>query len=100
MGVNDAANADAGTPRFHAGVAASIVDGAPTTRVDNWFGDSGGDGGDTFSFVGVVWGEHRTDYVQNLSLTLATFTDGGWFGPNSFNPGAGSDLLVDGRAYL
>src|SRR5690606_2266131 len=41
MGVNDAIDDDAGTPRLHVGTGANFVDGDPATRVDTWFGDSG-----------------------------------------------------------
>ncbi|MCB1100077.1 MAG: hypothetical protein KDN22_31220 [Verrucomicrobiae bacterium] len=95
MGVNDGIDNDGGTPRLHSGIAGNIVDSDPATRIDNWFGDGGGDNGDSYSFVGVLWDSPRTDYIQNLTLVLATFSDGGWFGVAGFNPGAGGELLVE-----
>jgi len=88
LGVNDAIDTDAGTSHFNAGVLASINDGNPTTRVDNWFG---GDA-QTFSFVGVVWPAPLPSYAKSLTLTLATFFDGGWFGYTGNGPGIGEVL--------
>jgi hypothetical protein len=92
MGVNDAIDGDAGTPRFNAGVAAHINDNDPTTRVDNWFGAPPTDLGQNHSFVGILWPSKRYDPIIALSLTLATFTDGGWFGTSGIGPGPGGTL--------
>ncbi|HRZ56875.1 MAG TPA: hypothetical protein P5525_15625 [Candidatus Paceibacterota bacterium] len=94
MGVNDAIDTDAGTPRFNAGVAAYINDGNLATRVDTWFG-----GNDQIcSFVGVTWPIALGTQIKSVTLTLATFTDGGWFGPNGWGPGAGG--FLDGALLL
>lgn len=88
MGVNDAVDGDAGTPHYNAGVAANINDGNLNSRVDNWFGAAPTDQGQVFSFVGVTWPAPLAAQLKSVTLTLATFTDGGWFGPNSYGPGA------------
>lgn len=92
MGVNDAVDTDAGTPRFHAGVAGTLNDADLTTRVDNWFGDGATDLGQTVSFVGMLWPAPLPTHVKSLTLTLATFTDGGWFGYSGSGPGVGGTL--------
>ncbi len=92
MGINDAIDGDAGTPRFHVGVAANITDGNLTTRVDNWFGEGTTDLGQFISFVGVTWPAALSTYVRSLTLTLATFGDGGWFGVSGSGPGNGGIL--------
>ncbi len=89
LGVNDAIDADPGTSRFGAGVLANINDGNLNTRVDNWYGDNA----EVYSYVGVLWLRTRYDQIQSLSLTLATFTDGGWFGVSGFSPEPGTALL-------
>ena len=40
----------------------------------------------------MVWPATRFDRIQSLTLTLATFTDGGWFGISGSGPGAGGVL--------
>jgi hypothetical protein len=82
LGVNDAIDGDAGTPRVHVGVLEHVNDGDPGTRVDTWYG------GDeqVYSYVGVVWPQTRFEIIQTLSLTLATFSDGGWFGTSGLIP--------------
>ena len=91
IGVNDAIDSDAGTPRANAGVPANITDGNLTTRVDNWFGGNT----DINSYIGVVWPTLRYDEIETLRLTLATFGDGGWFGASGVGPGAGGTLGFD-----
>ena len=90
IGVNDAIDADAGTPRANAGVAAAVNDGQLTTRVDTYFP------GNTAvnSFAGVRFLSPRYENIQTLSLTLATFGDGGWFGVPTSAPGAGNPLAA------
>ena len=78
MGFNDAIDADAGTSYFQAGVLSHINDTFLGTRVDDW--SNGTDGGQNVSFVGVVWTSLRYEEITTLTLTLATFYDGGWFG--------------------
>ncbi|MCB1125814.1 MAG: hypothetical protein KDM81_04920 [Verrucomicrobiae bacterium] len=92
LGVNDAVDADAGTPRFHSGVAGALNDTDLNTRVDNWFGDGATDLGQKFSYVGMLWPAPLPTYVKSLTLTLATFTDGGWFGFSGSGPGVGGTL--------
>jgi hypothetical protein len=95
MGVNNAIDADAGMPRFHVGTAANINDNNLGTRVDNWFGDSGGDLGQAVSFVGILWTNTLYDQITNLTLTMATFYDGGWFGAPNKGPGSGGALTTN-----
>ena len=89
IGVNNLVDADAGTPRANAGVPANIRDGNLSTRVDNWFGGNT----DIYSYVGIVWPTLRYDDIHSLTLTLATFADGGWFGVSGVGPGAGGSLF-------
>ena len=89
IGVNDAMDGDAGTPRANAGSAANIRDGDLSTRVDNWFGGNT----DIYSYIGVVWPTLRYDEINTITLTLATFGDGGWFGVSGVGPGAGNALF-------
>src|SRR4051794_17348415 len=70
LGVNDAIDSDAGTPRLNAGVAANINDNDLTTRVDNRFGHGVTDQGQAISFVGIVWLAPRYDEIKILELTL------------------------------
>ncbi|HVY72305.1 MAG TPA: binary toxin-like calcium binding domain-containing protein [Verrucomicrobiae bacterium] len=82
---------DQETPTFNAGSAANINDGDLTTRVDDWNNASA----DAVSFVGLVFPKIITNQITRIELTLATFTDGGWFGPNNVSPGPGLPLTVD-----
>ena len=79
-----------GTLLFHGGVAGNINDNNLNTSVDDYSG--GSDGGQGVSFVGVLWPSLRTEQITNLTLSLATFFDGGWFGPNATGPG-GNGML-------
>jgi hypothetical protein len=93
LGFNSAANESPGIPLFHAGSARAINDEDTATHVDNF--SAGSDGGQGFSFVGVVWSSARQEEIQSLTLTLAAFGDGGWFGPNGSGPGVGGLLTLD-----
>lgn len=92
MGVNNAIDADAGTPWFHVGTAANLNDGDLNTRTDTYFGDPPTDLGQSVSFVGIVWPNKVYNQITNLTLTMATFYDGGWFGAANKGPGAGGAL--------
>lgn len=94
LGVNSAVNSEPGTLRFNGGVRANINDGNDLTRVDNWFGNAGTDMGQAFSFVGIVWNGMRYDTITTLTLHMATFGDGGWFGAQNNGPGAGGLLTA------
>ncbi|MBL9169436.1 MAG: hypothetical protein JNN07_16975 [Verrucomicrobiales bacterium] len=94
LGVNNAIDVDAGTPRFNAGALANINDEQPDTHVDTWFGNAGTDRGQGISFVGIVWTIPRVETIDSLVLTLATFGDGGWFGVNGRGPAAGEALTA------
>src|SRR5215472_15536594 len=75
MGYQAAVDSTPGTLLFHAGTAAAINDGDLGTHVDNYSG--GSDNGQGVSFVGVVWPSIRYEQIQTITLTLATFLDGG-----------------------
>ena len=90
LGFNSAINSSPGTLLFHAGAAHNINDGNLTTSVDDF--SSGSDGGQGVSFVGILWLSPRPEQITNLTLSLATFFDGGWFGPNNAGPGASGTL--------
>src|SRR5690349_8027699 len=90
LGYQAAVDSTPGTLLFHVGTAADINDGDTTTHVDNWSG--GSDQGQGVSFVGIVWPGLRSEQITGLTLTMATFVDGGWFGTNGVGPGAGGTL--------
>lgn len=95
IGFNSAVNSEAGTPWANSGTAASINDGDIGTRVDDWSGVPASDQGQGVSFVGVKWPSLRYENIQTLTLYMATFLDGGWFGTNGAGPGAGGALTSD-----
>src|SRR5215467_8686849 len=95
MGYTSAINSGPGTSLFHGGVAHNINDNDLSTSVDDYSG--GTDGGQGVSFVGIIWPAPRPEEITTLTLSLATFFDGGWFGPNSTGPGASGAL---NGAYL
>ncbi len=89
IGVNDALDADGGTPYGQAGVPASVNDGNSLTRVDTWNGANV----TQYSYAGVMFPGPQT--VTALEMTFATFFDGGWFGQNGFGPGDGGVLAPE-----
>ena len=93
IGTNNAIDGDAGTAFAQGGQPSNINDGNPTTR-EATFGPL-----EPVSYVGILWPTVRTVAVDRLDLTMATFYDGGWFGPNGVGPGAGGALTVSG-GYL
>jgi hypothetical protein len=93
LGYNSAINSGPGTLLFHAGAAHNINDGNPATSVDDF--SAGSDGGQGVSFVGIVWLTPRPEQITSLTLNLATFFDGGWFGPNNAGPGGSGTLTAD-----
>jgi hypothetical protein len=88
IGLNTAIDTTLGTPFEHAGVASNVNDGNLSSSVDT-FNAPGTEG---FSYAGVIFSTPRTDLVVNLTLTVAAFFDGGWFGPNGTGPGAQQQL--------
>ena len=90
MGYQAAINSTPGTLYFHVGSAVDINDGDITTHVNDW--SNGAKGTDGFSFVGIVWPIQRWESIQTLTVTMAAFLDGGWFGVNGMGPGAGGVL--------
>jgi len=95
MGVNTGINSSLGTPYIQFGSTTSINDGvgAGGLNVDTF---NGGQPHQTFpvSYSGITWGAARTDYITALTLTSASFFDGGWFGPNNSGPGASGTLAA------
>ena len=47
------------------------------------------------SFVGVLWSSPVSKPISFLDLRLALFGNGGWFGANGVDPGAGGLLTAD-----
>jgi hypothetical protein len=93
MGIKDSLDSGPETEQefYHVGTANNINDGNLTTRVDT-YNDAGIT---TVSFVGIVWTQPVSKPIVNLKLTLATFYDGGWFGPSNQGPGAGGKLTTN-----
>ena len=91
MGSNDATITDAGSAHAQAGTVANIRDGNLTTRVDNY---QTSQPNNVNGFVGISWAAARTDVVKSLTLTMACFVDGGWFG-NRECPRSGYPLTAD-----
>jgi hypothetical protein len=89
LGVNTALDSTYGTAVFHTGTPAIINDGLINDGVDTF---NTIDPTVTVSFVGITWTAPRTDQVISLTLTMETFFDGGWFGPNNSSPGNGGTL--------
>jgi hypothetical protein len=77
----------------HAGFAGNVNDLNFNSSVDTF----NGGGTERFSFAGVLFTPPRTDTVTGLTLHVAAFFDGGWFGPNFSGPGASGQLTP---AYL
>lgn len=96
FGVNDAVNSNTGLERVHTGMSpGALNDRNLASEVDGWLGDQpGADDGNDYAFAGVIWAEPRTDKVTVLTLTLATFFDGGWFGTPRSAPAAGGTLTA------
>src|SRR5437868_12790641 len=74
------AGAETEIPVFNSGTAENINDGNLATRVDT-YGAAG-----TVSFVGILWDQPLDKSVVYLDLTLALFSNGGWFGVNDIGP--------------
>ena len=94
LGVNNAVDSDAGTPRANAGTIVAINDNSLSTRVDNWWGNGVTDMGQSVSFVGVRWPSVRHEDFLAVTLTLAVFGDGGWFGVPGAPAPTGGALAV------
>lgn len=89
FGVSTGVSPDPGTEYVHAGVATNVNDENLGSSVDTF--NNPGPVGDS-SYVGVVFPELRTDQIVSLTLDIAAFFDGGWFGPNGTGPGATGTL--------
>ena len=79
LGVNNAIDSDAGIAHANAGTTANINDDDTGTHVDNWFGADPAGTGQGVSFVGVLWPTTRYDEIQQVTLYLSLFADGGFF---------------------
>ena len=73
----------------------SALNNEDTTAVLDTWGGAGDIGVQTSAYVGVVWPSPRTDGIQTVTLSMATFRDGGWFGINGENPGDSGELVLD-----
>ena len=80
----------AGVPLAHAGTVGHLTDNDPNTVVDTY----NEAGTEPMSYVGVLFPAARTDQVRAVTLDMATFFDGGWFGPNNSGPGASQPLTA------
>jgi hypothetical protein len=89
LGVNTAVNSTYGTNVNQSGSPTLINNGLINDGVDTF---SPANSTATVSFVGITWAAPRTDQITSLTLTMETFFDGGWFGPNSMSPGNGGTL--------
>jgi hypothetical protein len=89
LGVNTGTPTTLGSPFVHAGIETNINDLNLNTSVDTF--NNPGPAGDS-SYVGIIFPSLRTDRIVNLTLNLAAFFDGGWFGPNNNGPGASGTL--------
>jgi hypothetical protein len=76
-------------PVFNSGSAESINDGNLNTRVDTYGRP------EPFSFVGILWDQPVTQPILGLKATFALFSNGGWFGTDNLDPGAGGLLTAD-----
>ena len=81
---------DGTTPRLTDGVTEAIT---LVTTVDTWHSGPA----DTHSYVGVIWDTNPApaDTINAISVSMATFVDGGWFGINSATPPGNSPLVLD-----
>jgi hypothetical protein len=93
MGVSPTIGAALGTPFHQAGTGnpVNLNDDDLISRVDNYNGATVVGN----SYLGYTWPAPQT--VKSMSITFATFLDGGWFGPNNSGPGGGQPL---GAAHL
>src|SRR5688572_2748473 len=73
----------------NSGSTANINDGNLNSKVDTYGRDL------PVSFVGIVWSAPLSKPVADLDLTLALFSNGGWFGANGIDPGAGGHLAAE-----
>lgn len=69
---------------YHGGQLAHLCDGNPATRVDNFrqFHEHY----HTHGYAGVGWAAARQESVKSVTVTMATFSDFGWFGSREVPP--------------
>ena len=69
---------------YHDGQLAHLCDGNPATRVDNFrqFHEHY----HTHGYAGVGWAAARQESVKSVTVTMATFSDFGWFGSREVPP--------------
>ena len=84
-----------GTPWDHVSPPSVLNDGTSDAVLDTWAGNADIGGAQTSAYVGILWPGPRTDAVQTVTLSMATFVDGGWFGINGIDTGDGVPLVLD-----
>lgn len=94
-GVATGINSEHGVIWFQSGTLGNLVDGDPSTRLDTWNGNQPQADTHRYGFAGVIWGAPRTDLITEVTVTLATFGDGGWFGVSGAGPDAGGALTAE-----
>jgi hypothetical protein len=86
---------------YHGGQLAHLCDGNPATRVDNFrqFHEYY----HTHGYAGVGWAAARTESVKSVTVTMATFSDSGWFGSREVPPPGSAltpaQLQPDARSF-
>ena len=95
MGTNNAIDSTLGNASTQFGAPERLNDGASGVDGDNSFVDTTFGGDDTapaYGYVGLLNLDTSSKLVTSVSLQLACFFDGGWFGPNNATPGPGGGL--------
>ncbi|MFN0130784.1 MAG: hypothetical protein ACKV19_29320 [Verrucomicrobiales bacterium] len=69
---------------YHDGQLVHLCDGNPATRVDNY--RSFHQYYHTHGYAGVGWTAVRKESVKSVTVTMATFSDAGWFGSREVPP--------------
>ncbi|HNQ74020.1 MAG TPA: hypothetical protein PKN95_10515 [Verrucomicrobiota bacterium] len=78
-----------GKSMYSGGIPPNINDENPYSRVDT-FSAQWDSKLEDCSFVGVLWPTKRYEDIGTLTLTMACFGDGGWFGANGVMPPPGT----------
>jgi len=69
----------------------NVNDGNLATRADTHIAGTGAAGG--YDWVGVTFATSQSN-IDEVTVALATFGDGGWFGPTNSGPGGGGTLTA------
>lgn len=96
LGVHTTIDSTLGTPYGQFNEVFRLNDGDAAARGDTtWNGNQAHAGTHGFSYAGITWATPRTDNVLSLTITMATFFDGGWFGVNGQpSPAVAGDPLT------